>query len=113
MPAPRPFGLAQLAPKTPVNLALVPVPCTKRGLGMPNRAAILTALILDRPMCEPCLSEKSGLGSADISALLGVIRTALKLHEGPGRCRTCGETAAEVLALERPELSLLSRSGTR
>lgn len=68
---------------------------------MPDYPTILTALILDRPMCEVCLTDKSGLRSADVARFLGLIRTALKLHEAVGRCRTCG-ASTRVLSLYRP-----------
>ena len=69
---------------------------------MPDRVTLIIALIVERPMCEPCLMEK--LRMADLSESLGVIRATLKLHDVLGRCRTCGEST-RVLSLERLELS--------
>jgi hypothetical protein len=68
---------------------------------MPDFAALVTALILDRPLCDDCLASKSGLGPVELEATLAAIRPVLKLHEGEGRCRACGESAP-VLSLERP-----------
>jgi hypothetical protein len=68
---------------------------------MPDRAAIITALILDRPLCEECLTSKSGLTPSRIEETLTVVRAALKLTEGHGRCRACGARTT-VLSLERP-----------
>ena len=68
---------------------------------MPDRAAIITALILDRPLCEECLASKSGLSPSSIDETLTIVRTALKLHETEGRCRACGESK-HVLFLDRP-----------
>jgi hypothetical protein len=68
---------------------------------VPGRAALVTALILDRPLCEPGLASKSRLSPAALEETLTNVRTALKLHETEGRCRDCGETT-RVLSLERP-----------
>jgi hypothetical protein len=70
-------------------------------LVMPDRAPLVTALILERPMCEACIGEKSGLSPAAFDATLSAIRVALKIHDLIGRCRACGETD-RVLSLERP-----------
>jgi hypothetical protein len=68
---------------------------------MPDRAAFVTALILDRPTCPKCIATQSGLSAADLDEILAKIRTALELHSATGRCRTCGATAT-VLSVDRP-----------
>ena len=68
---------------------------------MPDRAAIVTALILERPLCDECLASKSCLSPSSIEETLSVVRTALKLTEEHGRCRACGARTT-VLSLERP-----------
>lgn len=68
---------------------------------MPYRAALITALILDRPMCSDCIAEKAGLSAADLDATLTTIRAVLQLHSGMDRCRTCGLTTT-VLSVDRP-----------
>ena len=68
---------------------------------MPNRAALVTALILDRPMCVACIETKSGLGASDVGATLDVVRSALLLHTETARCQVCGETKT-VVFLDRP-----------
>jgi hypothetical protein len=68
---------------------------------MPARAALVTALILDRPTCEACILAKSGLNRADFDETMKVVRDALLVHDEPGRCRACGEIT-RVLSLDRP-----------
>lgn len=68
---------------------------------MPKRAAIVATLILERPMCEACISTKSGLGAADLDATLASIRTSLRLYSAIDRCRACGALTT-VLSVDRP-----------
>lgn len=75
---------------------------------MPARAALVTALILDRPMCALCIAEKSGLGEDDLDATLTAIRNALRLHDATGRCRECGTTAV-VMSIEHPDQAPVPR----
>jgi hypothetical protein len=70
---------------------------------MPERAALVTALIVERPMCEACILLKSGLSARDLAETLTVVRAALRVHEGTDRCRACGE-AKRVLSLDRPSV---------
>jgi hypothetical protein len=69
---------------------------------MPGRAALITALILDRPMCEPCIVKKSGLSQLDLDATVAVIRPALQIHSAIARCRICGAVTT-VLGINRPD----------
>jgi hypothetical protein len=68
---------------------------------MPRRAALVTALILERPLCEDCILAKSGLSSAEFRETVNAVRSSLLVHDRTDRCRACGETA-RVLSLERP-----------
>ena len=61
----------------------------------------MTALIVERPLCEPCIEMKSGLSPMDFEATLATIRGALRIHEADERCRACGESK-RVLSLDRP-----------
>ena len=69
---------------------------------MPENAAVLTALILERPLCLDCITAKASMTEPDVDRGLARIGGVLVLrrfeHE---RCRTCGEVR-EVLSLERP-----------
>jgi hypothetical protein len=68
---------------------------------MSDRAALVTALTVDRPMCEECIVVKSGLGLRDLRTTLAVIGEALRIHDSVRRCWTCDETKG-VLSLDRP-----------
>ena len=60
---------------------------------MPETATLVTALIMERPLCLSCISTKSGSGPARIELALAQIGHVLTLQrEEAGRCRLCGET---------------------
>ena len=71
------------------------------GRRMPDRAALITALILDRPMCLDCLVVQSGVRTRDLDGTLATVSGVLSLHLAAGRCRGCG-TMTTVLSLDRP-----------
>lgn len=68
---------------------------------MPDHAALVTALILDRPTCIRCIAIKSGLSVRDLDRTVGLIERALVLHRETDRCRVCGATET-VLFVDRP-----------
>jgi hypothetical protein len=62
----------------------------------------VTALIVERPLCLPCIVEKAGITPAEVDAALAHIARALTPdvdHEG--RCRACGSIRT-VISLPRP-----------
>ena len=67
----------------------------------PKRAALVTALILERPMCLDCVVAQSRLGPSDLDATMAAVATTLRLRHITGRCRACG-TVTSVLSLDRP-----------
>ena len=69
---------------------------------MPENAAIVTALIMERPLCVDCLTEKSGARRAAVLDTLKRIERVLRLHrEDERRCHGCGEIGP-VVFVERP-----------
>jgi len=69
---------------------------------MPDSVALVTALILDRPTCMLCLTEKSGRTSEEASVALGIIESVMKVHREPsGRCHSCGVVGLVVYS-DRP-----------
>lgn len=68
---------------------------------MPDRAALVTALILDRPMCVDCIAEKSGRSVSALVATLNTVQTVLVLHSAVDRCQACGVVTA-VFSIDRP-----------
>jgi hypothetical protein len=73
------------------------------GRAMPEQTAILTALILDRPLCGSCISAKTRLTSdLAVETLLHRIRRVLTVNRNQGRCSSCGRTAT-VISADRPQ----------
>ena len=68
---------------------------------MPDRVALITALILDRPMCLDCIVVQSGVRTSDLDGTLATVSGVLSLHLAGGRCWGCG-TLTTVLSLDRP-----------
>ncbi len=58
--------------------------------------AVITALILDRPMCHDCLATKGGVSLREGEAILERIAAVLELHREVARCRACGGIARVV-----------------
>ena len=68
---------------------------------MPDYAALVTALILDRPMCVDCIAAKSGLSASALAATLVTVQTVLQLRSATDHCRACGATTT-ALSIDRP-----------
>ena len=70
---------------------------------MPERFAIITWLLLDRPTCMECLSEKSGIKPTRVKSILARISRVMQVRDLPaGRCRACGESRP-VVFVEPPD----------
>ena len=58
---------------------------------MPEYAALITALILEPPMCLQCLTAKAGMTGPSVRAYLEQISKAVNLQQWPReRCQACG-----------------------
>jgi hypothetical protein len=68
---------------------------------MPDRAALVTALIVDRPMCVDCMAAKSGLTASALAVTLTTVQTVLVLLSAVDRCRECG-TVTAAFSIDRP-----------
>jgi hypothetical protein len=68
---------------------------------MPEIFAVITALILERPLCMECVVSKSALTLAEVGAALARIQKVLHVHIEQGRCWACG-TIGSVVYSERP-----------
>ena len=65
-------------------------------------AALIAVLIIDRPLCAVCISQKSGLTVDAIASYLGHVARKVAVNRNrDDRCRACGEPA-EVLSMSRP-----------
>ena len=69
---------------------------------MGNLTPLVTALMLDRPMCLPCIATKSGVPVAKLGSVIRRIGAVLAIDRHVGRCRACGRMDAEVIAAQRP-----------
>jgi hypothetical protein len=69
---------------------------------MPELSTLVTALILERPLCMPCLTEKTNATAGKIDeAIMNIEHLLERVHRETGRCRSCGNVGA-VLYLDRP-----------
>jgi len=59
---------------------------------MPARGALLAVVIMDRPLCIDCISDKTNLNVDEIQSLLTNIERAVSLHRTVDRCRACGKS---------------------
>ena len=70
---------------------------------MPERAALITSLILERPMCLDCIALKANASLNEVEASFLQIGRVLRLiRYAAERCRACG-TVGLVFSLERAE----------
>ena len=71
---------------------------------MPEHSSFIAALILERPVCLPCLSKRAHLSEETAETALTVIQRALQLRrEDISRCRECGVIGV-VYYIDRPQV---------
>jgi GTP-sensing pleiotropic transcriptional regulator CodY len=70
---------------------------------MSAQAALITALIVDRPLCLSCIADKSGVTVERVSEALHAIGSALVLTSRNDHCTACGTTTT-AYAVARPPL---------
>jgi hypothetical protein len=69
---------------------------------MPEHSSLITALILERPMCLDCLARRAGMSVDAARTVLTVIGRALRLNrDDASPCRSC-EKLGTVFHVERP-----------
>ena len=69
---------------------------------MPEAAALVTGLILERPLCLDCLSTKATLSPTAVERTLTTIDIIMAVTRRNARCRACEETK-ETVSLRRPD----------
>ena len=67
---------------------------------IPDWAALITGLILERPLVRRRPEREDGLSATDVDAWLAVIQTTLQLPREVGRCRACGDVRR--VSVDRP-----------
>ena len=66
-------------------------------LTMTEQLALVTGLILERPLCFSCLGTKAEMASAGaLETLLERIRHVWTVRREHGACRSCGFTTTVV-----------------
>jgi hypothetical protein len=70
---------------------------------MPARAAVITVLVMDRPMCLDCIAEKARMPQPEAEAYLTEIAAGVAVRRDPeDRCRGCGMVTT-VFSISRQE----------
>ena len=58
---------------------------------MPDRPAVIAALVLERPLCVSCIARRADEPSAAaLEASLEQLRHVLQIFRAQDRCRACG-----------------------
>ena len=60
------------------------------------QVALITALIVNRPVCLPCIMTRTGLSMEEVVAVVELITSALTVKELIGSCEACGEEAPTI-----------------
>jgi len=63
---------------------------------MPQNAVLITALIMERPLCLDCIGTKTGLNDGAVQDYLKVMERVLRVRRDHDRCRACGAITAVV-----------------
>jgi hypothetical protein len=74
---------------------------TAQEVPVPKNAALVTALLIERPTCIRCILVRAGMTPLDFDATLEVIETVLVLRRRTDRCWLCERTET-VLSVDRP-----------
>jgi hypothetical protein len=70
---------------------------------MPEKAALIAALIVERPLCGDCIEAKTGLDRSETAAYLARIRRVVQLRRSNGgRCQSCGEIGRVYWLIQPP-----------
>jgi hypothetical protein len=62
---------------------------------------VIAALILERPMCLPCITTKAAVSEPRAETVLALIKSAFVLRREPGDCRACDATDVRVISVRR------------
>jgi hypothetical protein len=79
---------------------------------MPQRSMLLTALILNNPMCLGCTAKHAGMTSEAVETAIKVTERELAIHQKWNVCGSCG-VPSMVYFLERQALWTVRRSMAR
>jgi hypothetical protein len=69
---------------------------------MPESAVLLTALIVEHPLCLVCIAEKTHLRPEAVHTALTVIERVLRINKEAQACQCCGAPGTGYF-LKRPK----------
>jgi hypothetical protein len=69
-----------------------------------ERVALITALILDRPVCLKCLTTRTEMSMEETVAVLELIESALTVHRELRRCLACDADPVPTVFVDQPAL---------
>jgi hypothetical protein len=70
---------------------------------MPAVAALISVLIMERPLCVDCIALRAQVGAGVIMTYLATIEAAVKVRRGvDDRCRACG-AIGRTYSVTRPD----------
>ena len=67
---------------------------------MPEKAALIAVLIMERPLCVTCISQKSAMTTREVESYLTKIKGRVDVLRTADNCRACG-TSTTVYSLVR------------
>ena len=71
---------------------------------MPEHAARIAVLILDRPLCLGCIAVSAGLSGIGVEDYLEKMEPMIIVHHARNEpCRACGAVVGNVFSIARKE----------
>jgi hypothetical protein len=69
---------------------------------MIERVALITALILDRPMCLECITTRAAMPLEEIVAVIELIAGGVTVHHQIGPCVACRNDDRPTVSVDQP-----------
>jgi len=69
---------------------------------MIERVALITALILDRPMCLECITTRAAMSREEIIAIIELIEGGVTVHRAIRPCAACRNDDRPTVFVEQP-----------
>jgi hypothetical protein len=57
---------------------------------LPDPAALIALLMLERPLCLDCIADQAKLSTEDTKRSFQTIGQTVEIHAGEDRCGSCG-----------------------
>ena len=67
-----------------------------------SQTTLVTALVLERPLCMECITAKAALTETEVGVALARVQHILRVYMEHGRCRSCGTDGVVVIYSDRP-----------